>query len=126
LMHECWAGLLAALSLGLYPGEASSARPLRLAASLAAALAAGLVRELALPFLGVMALMRHTLPADPGLSWVRLGGWGFVLAANRWNAVLALRPWLPAVLVPAALVGALDWAGPVGRRLALTLLGYVA
>jgi hypothetical protein len=155
LMHECWAGLLIALSLALYPG--GSGRPLRLAASLFAALAAGLVRELALPFLGVMALMalverrpkeaflwlaaiglcllalfahalaviRHTLPADPGMTWVRLGGWGFVLAADRWHPVLALKPWLPAVMVPPALAGSLAWGGPVGRRLAFTLFGYV-
>jgi hypothetical protein len=158
LMHECWAGLLIALSLGLYPGEASPGRPLRLAAALSAALAAGLVRELALACLGVMALMallerrpreallwlgalgfcllallghalaviRHTLPGDPGLSWVRLGGWSFVLAADRWNALLTLKPWLPAVMVPAALAGVLGWGGPVGRRLIFTLIGYVA
>ena len=158
LMHECWAGLLVALSLALYPGDQSGRRPLRLAASLLAALAAGLVRELALPYLGVMALMalaerrpkeaflwlgaiglcllallahalaviRHTLPGDPSLNWVRLGGWGFVLAADRWNAVLALKPWLPAVMLPPALAGSLAWGGPVGRRLAFTLLGYVA
>jgi hypothetical protein len=158
LMHECWAGLLIALSLGLYPGDQSRGRRLRLAASLAAALAAALVRELAVAFLGVMALMalverrprealwwlaatgacllallahalavlRHTLPSDPSMGWVRLGGWEFVLAADRWNAILALRPWLPAALVPAALAGSLAWGGAVGPRLALTLIGYVA
>jgi hypothetical protein len=158
LMHECWAGLLIALSLGLYPGDQSRGRRLRLAASLAAAVAAAVIRELALAFLGVMALMalverrprealcwfaaigvcllallghalavlRHTLPTDPGLSWVRLGGWGFVLSADCWNAVLALKPWLPAALVPAALAGSLAWGGAVGPRLALTLIGYAA
>ncbi len=158
LMHECWAGLLIALSLALYPGEHCGGRTLRLAAAVAAALAAGLVRELALGYLGVMAAMalierrpreallwagaiglclmallahalavlRHTLPSDPGVDWVRLGGWGFVLAADRWNAILPLKPWLPAVMIPAALAGSLAWGGPVGRRLALTLFGYVA
>jgi hypothetical protein len=157
LMHDTWAGLLIALSLALYPGDRSRGRSLRLAVSITAAVAAALVRELALPFLGVMALMalverrprevllwfgaigvcllallahalavmRHTLPADPGMGWLRLGGWDFVLAANRWNAILALKPWLPAVLIPAALAGALAWRGPTGRRLTLTLLGYV-
>jgi len=159
LMHECWAGLLIALSLALHPGH----RPRRgggawLAASLLAGLAAALVRELALPFLGVMALMalaerrpkeallwlgaiglallallghalavmRHTLPTDPGMAWVRVGGWGFVLAADRWNAIVALKPWLAAMLAPPALAGALAWGGPMGRRLAFTLLGYAA
>ena len=158
LMHECWAGLLIALSLGAYPGDQSGGRSLRLAVSLGAALAACLVRELALPFLGVMALMallerrlqetilwlgaiglyllalaahafmviRHNLPGDPGMDWVRLGGWGFVLAANRWNAIMTLEPWLPRLLVPAALVGSLGWGGPAGRRLAFTVLGYSA
>jgi hypothetical protein len=158
LMHECWSGLLIALSLALYPGKDGAHRSLWLAASLAAGLAAALIRELALPFLGVMALMalverrpreallwlgaiglcllalaghafavmRHTLPGDPGMSWVRLGGWSFVLEADRWNALIAQRPWLPAVLVPVALAGALAWSGPVGRRLGFTVLGYAA
>ena len=170
LMHECWAGLLVALSLALYPvlprerrschevTEGAFRRKALLAASLGAALAAALVRELALPFLGVMALMalvdrrpreallwlgaigltllallahamavlRHTLPSDPGMAWVRLGGWGFVLAADRWNAILAMAPWLPAVMLPPALLGALAWGGPAGRRLWFTLLGYTA
>jgi hypothetical protein len=158
LMHECWSGLLIALSLALYPGDQSSGRSLRLAASLAAALAAALTRELTLAFLGVMALMalverrpreaiwwlvaigvcllallahalavlRHTLPTDLSMNWVRLGGWGFVVAAERWNAVLALKPWLSPALVPLALAGSLAWGGAVGRRLALTLIGYAA
>jgi hypothetical protein len=158
LMHECWAGLLIALSLGLYPGDTEAARTPRLAASIAAALAAAAIRELALPYLGVMALtalaerrgkeasawlcaiglyllalaahalmvMRHTLPADPGMDWVRLGGWAFVLAADRWNAFMTLEPWLPAVLIPTALLGSVAWGGPVGRRLAFTLIGYAA
>jgi hypothetical protein len=158
LMHDTWAGLLIALSLALYPGDQSRGRSSRLAASIATAAAATLVRELALPFLGVMALMalldrrpreallwfgaigvclmallvhalavaRHILPGDPGMGWLRLGGWGFVLAADRWNAILALKPWAPAVLIPAALAGSLAWTGPIGRRLAFTLLGYVS
>ena len=158
LMHECWAGLLIALSLGLHPGDRPAGRGPRLTASLLAGLAGGLVRELALPFLGVMALMalierrpkeallwlgaiglcalallahalavmRHTLPGDEGMAWVRLGGWAFVLAADRWNAIVALKPWLPAVLVPTALAGTLAWGGPLGRRLAFVVLGYAA
>jgi hypothetical protein len=158
LMHDCWAGLLIALSLALYPGDGGARRGLRLGASVAASVAAATIRELALPFLAVMALMalverrpreallwlgaigfcglilaahalavlRHTLPGDLGMDWVRLGGWGFVLAANRWNAFVTLRPWLPAALVPIALLGSLAWSGPVGRRLAFTLLGYCA
>ncbi|MGZ3273407.1 MAG: hypothetical protein ACXU82_12855 [Caulobacteraceae bacterium] len=158
LMHECWSGQLIALSLALHPGERTTGRAPLLAASLLAGLAAALVRELALPFLGVMALMalverrpkeallwlgaiglcllvlfahavavlRHTLPTDPGMAWVRLGGWPFLLAANRWNAIVALTPWLAALLPPAALAGALAWAGPIGRRLGFILLGYAA
>ncbi|HEY4031004.1 MAG TPA: hypothetical protein VGM25_11715 [Caulobacteraceae bacterium] len=158
LMHECWAGLLIALALALHPGERRAGRAPLIAASLLAGLAAGMIRELSLPLLGVMAVMafverrpkeallwlgaiglcllallghalaviRHTLPTDQGMAWVRLGGWGFLLAADRWNAIVALKPWLAAVLLPPALAGALAWGGPVGRRLALALLGYAA
>ncbi|MGZ3313713.1 MAG: hypothetical protein ACXU8Q_06070, partial [Caulobacteraceae bacterium] len=73
-----------------------------------------------------MIVLRHTLPTDPGMAWVRLGGWRFLLAANRWNAIVALTPWLAALLPPAALAGALAWAWPIGRRLGFILLGYAA
>lgn len=156
LMHECWAGLLIALSLALYPGQAPRGRPGLLAASLLAGLAAALVRELALPYLGVMAVMalverrpkeallwtgaiglcllalaahamavlRLTLPTDRGMQWVQVGGWPFLVSANRWNAAAATAPWLLAVLLPTALAGILAWAGPVGGRLGLVVLGY--
>jgi hypothetical protein len=73
-----------------------------------------------------LAVLRHTLPTDPGMAWVRMGGWGFLLSADRWNALMALRPWLPALLLPAALAGSLAWGGPLGRRLWFTVLGYAA
>ena len=158
LMHECWAGLLIALSLALHPGEQRKGRAALLTASLLAGLAAGVIRELALPFLGVMALMAlverrpkeallwagaigvclltllahalavapHILPTDQGVAWVRMGGWSFLLSADRWNAVAALKPSLAAVLLPPALAGVLAWGGPAGRRLWFTVLGYAA
>ena len=153
LMHETWAGLLISLSLALRS-------PNRWGASVLVGLAAALVRELAAPYLLVMAVLAlwegrrmeagawlaalagfalalalhahavHALllasdTAAPG--WVTLGGWPFVLHAASWNvlALLGSPRWI-AVLFPVALAGLALWPSPLGRRAALTVLGYAA
>ena len=152
-MHETWAGLLIALSLALR-------RPERWGWSLAVGLLAALIRELAAPYLVVMAMMAfverrpregfawlagvvvfaaalaahahavslYVLPTDAhSAGWLSLGGWPFLLHALEWNALLAAGPvWLAIVLAPLALLGVASWRGPLGARLGLIVLGYVA
>ena len=150
LIHEVWAGLLVALSLALRTER-------RFAAAVALGLLAALVRELAIPYLAVMAsfaaaerrlreaaafgaalaasglaLWLHAQAIDalvagrdlasPG--WVRFGGWPFVAQAGSWNVIGAcLGPWVRALLIPAALIGAYAWPD---KRLVAILAGYVA
>jgi hypothetical protein len=153
-MHECWAGLLIAVSLALR-------RPGRWGASLAFALVALAVRELAAPYLLAMALLalRDRRPGEalawiaglfafagamvlhieavrpwlrPGdlasASWLALGGWRYLLDLLReWNLALAPTPaFLAAVLAPLALVGLMGRKGDWQDRLALTVVGYGA
>jgi hypothetical protein len=151
LFHECWAGLLIALSLALRTDR-------RFAAAAAVGLVAALIRELAMPYLLVMAVlalaqrrrgealafsaalfvslallalhaaavMSLTTPHDlasPG--WVKLGGWPFVMATAQWNLlVLLLGKPMTAVIVPLALAGALARTDAIGLRLAALLIGY--
>lgn len=151
-VHEVWAGLLIALSLVLRRQEAWFA-------SVVIATLAALLRELAAPYLLVMAavalaeqqrkeaaawfagfaiftaaLMLHAAtvnglvtPADRlSASWVRFGGWPFVMQASEWALLGPLFPrWLVPALVPLALFGFTAWRGALGRRLALTVGGYV-
>jgi hypothetical protein len=151
-VHEVWAGLLIALSLALRRRDAWYA-------SLAIAMLAALLRELAAPYFLVMAalalaenqrkeaaawvagfavfataLALHattvnglvTVSDRLSASWVRFGGWPFVLQASEWALLGPLAPrWLVPVLVPLALFGLTAWRGALGHRLALTVLGYV-
>ena len=151
LYHEMWAGVLIALSLGLY------ARDHRIASAGVGTLAL-LVRELALPFAVLMliaamkdknrregaawlggvvvfalALAAHAYaagqritPADPAnASWIQFGGWPFVLRTSAWNSYLILAPaWATAVALPVALLGFAGWRGATGIRVALTVGGY--
>jgi hypothetical protein len=153
LLHEVWSGLLISVSLALRRDD-------RFGLAVAAGLAAAVIRELAAPYLVVMAtfallerrprevlawtaalalfaaaLALHagqvralTLPSDfRGAGWVALSGWPFVLHAAQWNGILAWAPaWLAAVFTPIALLGAVLWEGPLGRRLAAVLLAYVS
>ena len=151
LFHEAWAGILIAISLALRTDD-------RWRAAAVVGLMAALVRELAMPYLLVMALVAlyerrrgealgfalalaaaagalawHaaaetalTRPGDvasPG--WFALDGWDFVLRTAEWSLVVAaLGAWVAAVIVPLALVGAIDRPGGLGMRLALLLIGY--
>lgn len=151
--HEAWAGLLIALSLALR-------RPGRWGASLALGLLAALTRELAAPYLLVMAvlawrdgqrrealawvaaialvalaLVAHAqavaavvLPGDlSSQGWLRAGGWPFVVRTARWNGLLIGQPqWMIALAAPPAMAALAFWRGPLGERLALTVLGYAA
>ena len=150
LLHEVWAGLLIALSLALRTDR-------RFAASVLAALLAALIRELAMPYLlvmaafavserrwreagafvaavlivaGTLAIHAHAVEAlttsrDPASQgWLAFGGWRFALQATDWNGLgVALGPWSPALLLPAALIGAYAWED---RRLITVLAGYLA
>ena len=129
--HEVWAGLLLALGLALHRADrwppaaavilaACMIRELALLAPvmlLAYALArrrwaeaagwAGVILIFASVFLlHLQAVLALTSAQDPANSWMRWGGWGFVLSTLRWNVFLMDAPlWLPALLAPFALVG---------------------
>jgi hypothetical protein len=149
-LHETWAGLLIALSLGLR----QSAWPLAVLAGFAAMAC----REHALLFVAVMgfcallegqrrealgwvaAMLAFGLylavhawqvaehvgsDALESSGWLALGGWEFVLQMAQWNVVvLMVGPWLAAVAMPLALLGSGAWDHPLGRRLGLTVAGY--
>jgi hypothetical protein len=78
LFHEVWAGLFIALSLALR-------QPQRWTASVLAGLAAALVRELALPYLGVMILFA-ALERRRGEAAAWCGALAAALAALAWHA----------------------------------------
>jgi hypothetical protein len=151
-MHELWAGLLIAVSVGAW---ALGWR----AAAVAAGCAALFIRELAAPFALVMALLAwresarreaaawslvlllfsaffawHVSQVAPHIpaggttrSWLSFQGWSFVLATSYVNALLHFLPaWVAAVLVPAAWAGLWRWQDPVGLRLAITVTIYFA
>lgn len=151
--HELWAGVLIALSIGVYGLE----RP---CVGAALGLAALFIRELALPYC-VLALGlawwhgRHRemavwlvglvlwaaylaihawqvqpwIPADArthSTSWIQFGGAAFVLATAQMNAYLLLLPqWVTALWFVAALVGMAAWSSPLGERTGLTLCLFV-
>ncbi len=147
--HELWAGVLIALSIGVYGLQ----RPY-LGAALG--LAALFVRELALPYC-VLALgfawwygqrreaavwlvglvlwagyltlhawqVQQWIPPDAkahSTSWIQFGGMAFVLATAQMNAYLLLVPqWVTALWFVAAMVGLAAWSSPLGQRWACAL-----
>jgi hypothetical protein len=147
LMHETWAGLLIALSLALR-------RPGAVGWSLAAGLAAVLIRELAAPYLVVMAVMAlHERRRGEALAWsAALAAFALVLglhgrmvglntlptdlhsqgwlALGGWPFVLHALQWNavlaagPAWLAAVLVPLALAGAAISGGRLGLTVLGY--
>lgn len=151
LFHDLWAGVLIALSIGLY----CRSRP----ASVLCGLTALAIREQAIVFVvvmcgvavgqrrkreaaawflglaafaGYLALHAHAVsgylsPADPAKSWVGVQGWPFVIATGQWSVATFFLPhWGLAIAVPLALVGASAFGGEVGTRLAFTLFAYAA
>ncbi len=153
LMHEVWAGLLIALSLALRRREQwLAAVAVGTAAALIRELAAPFLLVMTLTALlerrttealgwlaglavFALALARHAaavhallLPTDPASpGWLVAGGWPFVLHAASWNLfVLFLAPQALALALPLAMLGLASWRDELGRRVALTVLGYLA
>lgn len=156
LFHEEWAGLLMALALAVrtprswmlslalgllaallrelaFPFLAAMAfaaflerRRLEAAAWIGALLVAALA--LAAHAQQVAAVTNASDLASPG--WTSFGGWGFILRLAQLDSFLLAAPlWVPALLLPLALLGLLFWADGgetgVGRRTALVVWGYV-
>jgi hypothetical protein len=150
-LHEIWAGLLIALSLGLR-------KPDHWVGSVIAGLLAMLIRELAFPYVAVMAALAlwegkkreaaawaaaivlfaiatgfHAAAASAAASladhasqgWSRLGGWSFFLTAVWLTGPLRTGPYLlVAALTPLALLGWAGWREPIAARVFATLVGY--
>lgn len=150
-LHEVWAGMLIALSLGLY-------RPQRWIFAVIAGALALFVRELALPFvllmlavawargnrgeaaawLGVVllfgillvvhlaAVAQYTLPSDPAspswLAWRGLGGWTSNIVLS--SPLYLLPGWLAAPLALLPLLGWAGWRSWFGVTGFLLCLGY--
>ncbi len=151
VLHEIWAGILIALSLGLY-------RPQKFWPAILAAAVALAVRETALPYIMLMAafalferrlgefaawvaligifvcgLLAHALivnslalPTDlisPG--WLRFGGIrAAVLAMSGTTLLLVFPRIIGGMLIPLALFGWLSWRNSIGARGALYIAGY--
>ena len=82
--------------------------------------------------LGAHAAAVSRLNADGGgaagaASWLRLGGWPFVLKTAMMDAwLIAGPPVVAAIVLPLALVGLAGWRGSPGTQVAATVFGYVA
>jgi hypothetical protein len=147
LLHETWAGVLVALSLGLYCRNP--------ALSVGAGLSALFLRELALPYVLVMLAVAvwerrtkeslawmaglglwiiyfawhvhmvglHMIdgPADP--SWLRFSGWSQAVACVGW-AFATLMPRI--VVSTVAVFGLVGAAASRNLRLAVVVIGYAA
>jgi hypothetical protein len=153
-MPVLWAGVLLALSVGLYGLD----RP---RAAAVAGVAALLVRELALPSVVLCVAwawherrLRELFVWGVGLAvwlalfvwhyqevsgriplgarghvsgWVQLGGAAFVLSTVRMNAYLLVTgPWVAALYFAVAMFGLAGWNSRLGTRVGLTVALYVA
>lgn len=59
-------------------------------------------------------------------SWVRFGGWPFLLSTAQMNGYLLLLPqWVTAIYLPLAVLGFAAWRSPAGNRVTLTICGYL-
>lgn len=153
VFHEIWAGLLIALSVGLW-------RPGRWIESVAFGLAAMLIRETAALYVGAMfvlaltngdrrealgwfiattifavavaahahavgAVVRPFDPASPG--WSGMLGVGFFIRTMALSTALTMLPLaLAAPLVVLAVAGWAGWRDPFAGRMLATLLAYAA
>jgi hypothetical protein len=151
MFHEVWAGQLIFLSLALRTERRFAASALLgLLAALIRELAMPYLAAMALlalwekrwreaaAFASALAVVAGALavhashlqtlaaPDDlPTSGWLAFGGWPFVLSTAKWNMFsLAVGPWVTALLVPLALLGAAATGGPSGNRLLLIIGGY--
>jgi hypothetical protein len=151
VLHELWAGMLVALSLGIY-------RPDRFWPAIAAAAGALATREMALPFVLLMTafalferrwhevaawtalicvfsigLYAHAMsvnalviPADlasPG--WAQMGGIKTAIRSLMMTSALRVLPDIfAAIFIPASFFGWLSWRSAIGLRGTLYLAGY--
>jgi hypothetical protein len=146
--HELWAGVLIALSLGIYRRSVPAA--------IACGLAALAIRELTLLYVVVMLafslrerrlkeslawamgiigfglfltihaviVSKHVLPSDPSdPSWVRLAGWPNTVACANWMFLAVAPYWLAGAALVLALFGALCSGD---KRLATVVILYCA
>jgi len=144
--HELWAGVLVALSLGIYRRSGTAA--------VVCGLAALAIRELALlyvaimlafairekrvkesvawaagiiafgAFLGIHALIvsKRIVPSDPAdPSWLRFAGWPHTVACADWMFLAVPPYWLAGAALVLGLFGA-AWSGE--RRLAAVVILY--
>jgi hypothetical protein len=151
LFHEVWAGELIALSL------AAGACRLR-SLSLAAGGAAVSIRELAVPYIVVMAVIawrdrrrreaagwvailggfclffawhasqvsRFVPEGAPANSWIRFGGWCFVLRTAAANPLFFVLPtWAAAFYIPFASWGLWRWSPRVAAVVTLYLGAFM-
>ena len=152
-LHDLWAGQLILLTLALWAcGRVSlswvagmMALAIRehvvvlVAVMCVAAMIEGRRREAAAWLAGAVAFgifefwhaaqLKPFMPAahvsPPG--WLAFGGWCFVLLTTRVNVLLLLvSGWWLAVLLPFALLGLFLWRSAVGRRVAATVVAYLA
>jgi hypothetical protein len=152
-LHEVWAGLLIALSLAVRrPNAWIVAVILGIAAAIIRELAAAYLLAMMVMafkdgwrkeaaawaiglaiFVAALAVHAHNVnplvtPADPASpSWLRIGGWSFVLQTTQWNLLIEAAPrWVGAIVVPLALAGLTGRRDDLGQRVMLVVFGYVA
>ena len=153
LFHEFWAGTLIALSLAAYARGwrhvsvlsglmALFLRELSLpfvCVMMVLAYREGQRREALLWFIGLLvfgtaflfhwSIVSNLNTGDDRLlagDWIVFGGWPFVLNTAQLNPLLiALPPWIAAILLPLALLGLARWRGVSGIRVAGTVGIYV-
>jgi hypothetical protein len=75
----------------------------------------------------VAASGASTVGTTGAASWLRFGGWEFVLKTALMNAwLISMPPVLVALILPVALVGLAGWRGSPGTQVATTIFAYVA
>ena len=147
--HDLWAGVLVAMSIGLY----SKNRTL----SVLFGLLALTLRIQVVPFIIVMGcfalfekrfresgvwfaalgafviyvtihayfVSKHVTDSDPSKNWIGFGGWSFIIATTRWTlpGIVGLS-FASGALLPVSLFSLASWHNACARRAAATMLVY--